>query len=122
MAKRAPLGAGSLRHLILIEEQAATATGRANEQLTEWVPYRRAYAAIRNAPGREYMQQGSGGSSSPGQVRSEQVFRFTCRYTEVLGVTHGMRIKFQGAAYDITDIRPDLESLIETVLEARLVK
>lgn len=122
MAKRAALNSGDLRHLIRIEEPYTSATGRANEQLTSWRKWKDAYASIKNAPGREYYQQGPNYPSTVGQVRSEQIFRFTCRYAEVLGVTPEMRIRFNGQSYGITDIRPDHLNLSETVIEARLVQ
>ena len=122
MAKRAALNSGDLRHVIRIEEPYTSATGRANEQITSWQKWKDAYASIKNAPGREYYQQGPNYPSTIGQVRSEQIFRFTCRYAEVQGINQTMRIRFSGQSYDITDIRPDHANLSETVIEARLVK
>ena len=123
MAKRpSGMNSGNLRHVISIEEPYDSGTGRANDPFQAWRKWRDAYADVRNAPGREYYQQGPNYPSTVGETRSEQIFRFHCRYFDVLGVQHTMRIRFEGQTYDITDIRPDHRLLAETVIEARLVK
>lgn len=123
MAKRpAGMNSGDLRHVIRIEEPYVSSTGRANEPLTAWRKWRDAYADIRNAPGREYYQQGPNYPSTIGQTRSEQIFRFHCRYFDVLGVQPTMRIRFENQVYDITDIQTDNRMLSETVIEARLTR
>lgn len=122
MANRLPLAAGTLRHLITIEEPYVSATGRANEQITSWRTWKTAYAAVKNAPGREFYQQAGTAASAAGQTRSEQLLRFTCRYAEMVGLTTAMRIVFNGNTFNIADIRQDFEGMVETVIEARLTQ
>ena len=123
MAKRpAALNSGDLRHVVRIEEPYVSGTGRANEPIESWRKWKDAYASIKNAPGREFYQQGPNYPSTVGQVRSEQIMRFTFRYAEVRGVGATMRLRFDGKLYNITDIREDHLNLTETVVEARLVQ
>ena len=122
MAKRAALNSGDLRHIIVFETPAQTALGRAGEPVVTWTVIGRAYAAVTNSPGREYYQQGPNYPSTVGQIRSEQILRFSCRYDEVRQITPICRIKFEGKTYNITDIREDHKNLAMTLIEARLVE
>lgn len=122
MAKRPGLNSGRMQHVIRFEEPYTSSAGRANEPMTSWRKWRDAYAEIRNTPGREFYQQGPNYPSTTGQTRTDQIFKFTCRYFDVLGVQHTMRIKFEGKYYNITDIQPDHRNLSETVIEARLTQ
>ena len=123
MAKRAAaLNSGDLRHVVRIEEPYVSSTGRANEKLESWRKWKDAYASVKNAPGREFYQQGPNYPSTVGQVRSEQILRFTFRYAEVRGISPTMRLSHDGRVYNITDIREDHLNLSGTVVEARLVQ
>lgn len=123
MAKRAAaVNSGDLRHVIRIEEPYDTGTGRANEPIVGWRKWKDAYASIKNKPGREYYQQGPNYPSTAGEMRSEQIYMFSFRYAEVLGIDFTMRLRFNGETYNITDVRPDHLNLTETIVQARVVK
>ena len=62
--------------------------------------------------GREFFEKG--------QRYNQTVMRFTFDFHDAEGITVAMRIKFEGAYYDITQIVPDYAQRRETVIDATL--
>jgi SPP1 family predicted phage head-tail adaptor len=105
---------GVLKNVITIEESYTSSTGRANETIVSWRKWRDTFAEITSVRGKEFFEKG--------QRYSETVFRFRCRYFDVVGLSHAMRISFEGQTYNIKSIQADLQRRNDTIIDATLIQ
>jgi SPP1 family predicted phage head-tail adaptor len=105
--------AGALRHIIAIQSLQSSGVSEYNEPITSWVTlHDGVYAEVMARRGKEHF------IAETGQRAAETVYHFRVRQSEVPDIAEGMRILFEGNAYDIRTILPDLVRMQETLIEA----
>lgn len=100
--------AGKLRHRVTIQQRsAASPTNHASgEKDASWGTYLTVWASVEPLTGRELF--------AAQQVNSEVNVRIRMRYRE--GITHRMRVSFQGRIYDIVAVIDREERHVELEL------
>lgn len=93
------IAAGTLRHLVTIEQNAQTQNPATGEIVTGWNTYATTYAGIYPMSGREYM--------AAQQVQGQQIVQIMVRF--IPGVTPDMRVNWNGTYYNIQAVL-DVES------------
>lgn len=98
------IGAGGLRHRVLIQQQA---TNRDDDgvQTTMWVDVATVWASIEPLSAREFIQSG--------QTQAAVTARITIRYRA--GLQASMRILHRGQVYNIAGLLPDKASGLEYI-------
>lgn len=106
------MGAGDRQHYIEVEKATTTKNTTTNERIATWEEFCGAWVAVEARRGREFFEKG--------QRFNQTVIRFTFDFHDADGITVAMRIKFEGAYYDITQIIPDYAGRQNTVIDATL--
>jgi len=84
---------GRLRHRITIEQKAVQ-RGAQGGEVVAWTTFATVWAAAEPIRGREYVTLRAG--------QADITIRFTVRY--LAGVNPAMRVKWNGAPYEIVDV------------------
>lgn len=90
------MAAGKLRHRVTIEQRAA-GQDAAGQPATTWVPVATVWANVRHQNGLEAIKAGADTS----------LVKASIRIRHRSGLNAGMRVVFEGAAYDIKALLPD---------------
>lgn len=103
--------AGSLQHRVVVLAAEIEHDLETNEAVPTWKPWHEAFASIEVKRGREFFEDN--------QRHSETIYRLTFHTSDIPGLKPDMRLAFDGKAFDIKSILPDLTRRFSTVVEAR---
>jgi SPP1 family predicted phage head-tail adaptor len=106
--------AGALRNLIQILRPHETGRDEENKPIVTWPLFAEPFCEIVAKRGTEQFDPATK------QRFSQVVYRFRCRYVEVIGIDATMRIEHEGQKYDIRGILPDEQQRDDVIIEATL--